>query len=146
MKDSKICFFVPFYPTIKGGAEYQSKILAEYLQADGYEVFYISYDKSLNDEVLHVDGFKVYSLNVKSSYQEKITLYESTFSKARRILEIEQPDIVYQRVLNSFSYRISTFTNRRSIPYILHVADNYSVTFKGLKNNIKKLIFKRIVN
>src|SRR5690606_27453780 len=82
----------------------------------------------------------------KSSYQEKITLYESTFSKARRILEIEQPDIVYQRVLNSFSYRISTFTNRRSIPYILHVADNYSVTFKGLKNNIKKLIFKRIVN
>lgn len=145
MKNHKICFFVPFYPIIKGGAEYQARIMADFLLNKGYDVFYISYDKSLTDKISFIDGFKVYSVRVDSSYLENINLYKGLSFKVGRILENEKPDLIYQRVLNTFSYRLSDYAKDKAIPYILHIADNYSVAFEGVKGFVKKLIFKRII-
>lgn len=131
---------------IKGGAEYQSRILADFLKDNNKNVFFISYDKSFEDGVLTKDGFRVYLVNVKSSFFEKAFLYPKVASKIKEIIDLEAPDIIYQRVLNTFSFRISGYAQKKDIPYHLHVADNYSVTFKGLKGVMKKYIFKKIVN
>lgn len=144
-QEVKICFFVPFYPEIRGGAEYQAKILAQSLKARGYDVFYISYDNKLIDGANENEGFRVYNLNVSPTSLEKLTLYLSFFKGIKKILEHEKPDIVYQRVLNTFSYRLSKYCFQKKIPMVLHIADNYSVSFDGLKGEIKKAIFKRIV-
>ena len=59
MTKVKICFFVPFYPLIKGGAEYQSKIIATELQKEGYEIVYISYGHETED-CIYDNDFKIY--------------------------------------------------------------------------------------
>ena len=131
MPKVKICFFVPFYPLIKGGAEYQSKIIATELQKKGYEIVYIS-EGHKQETVSFEDGFKVYRVKANPSVMEKSTFYKGFMDKVIDILKQENPDIVYQRILNSFTYRLSKFAHQNKLPFILHIADNYSIEFSAL--------------
>lgn len=145
MRKGKICFFVPYYPLIKGGAEYQSKIIALALKTSGYEVVYLSYGHE-TARCIDDDGFKVYQLKVAPTIGEKIFLYQSFMKKVSAILLDENPDIIYQRILNTFTYRLSKFSKRSGIPLILHIADNYSVEFAtGKKSFLKKKILQEIL-
>ncbi|NHF61078.1 glycosyltransferase family 4 protein [Flavobacteriaceae bacterium TP-CH-4] len=141
----KICFFVPYYPLIKGGAEYQAKIIAEELTKFDYEVIYISEGHELEGQELH-NGFKVYKLTTPFGTVEKATLYRRFMTKVNAIIAEENPDVIYQRILNTFTYRLSKFANKSKIPFVLHIADNYSVEFnKGYKSFFKERIFKDIL-
>lgn len=144
-KRIKICFFVPFYPLIKGGAEYQSKILANSLSKDCYEIFFVSYNSTHEDGVVDSDGYRVYTLKISPTRQEKLTFYASFFNKVKKILETEKCNLIYQRVLNSLSFRASIYAKENEIPYLVHIADNYSIEFAGIKGFFKKLIFKKTV-
>jgi len=144
MKSLKIGFFIPFFPLVKGGAEYQSKIIATELRRLGHNVFFISEGFQQN-EVIYKDDFKIYGITVSSSYQEKISLYKGFSKLFEEIIVKERPDILYQRILNTFSFRISKVTESLSIPFVLHIADNYSIEFTGFKGIFKKVLFKEIV-
>ena len=144
MKVLKICFFVPFFPIIKGGAEYQSKIIAEELKKNGHDIIFISQGFK-SDEILFKDGFKIYGVDINPRLKEKAFLYRSFAKIFQDILEKENPDTLYQRILNTFSFRIAGITNRLNIPYVLHIADNYSVEFTGIKGVLKKILFLNIV-
>lgn len=144
MRNLKICFFIPFFPFVKGGAEYQSKLIAVSLLELGYEVFFISQGLK-SGEILYQDGFKIYGVEVQPTIREKLTLYKNFSERFEEIINIENPDIVYQRILNTFSYRISKISMRSKIPFILHVADNYSVEFTGSKGFLKKQLFIAIL-
>ena len=145
METFKICFFVPFYPLIKGGAEYQSKLIATELRKLGHEVVYIS-SGHLKEDCTVIDDFKTYQLPVTASLTTKATLYRSFMKKVERIISDEQPAVIYQRILNTFTYRLSVFAKKSEIPFVLHIADNYSVEFTQKKKDfLKKTIFRKIL-
>ena len=136
---------MPYYPLIKGGAEYQSKIIATALQKQQYEIVYISsgHDK---EQCIEVDGFKVYQLSVSPGLGEKTSLYRNFMKKACEIIYEEAPSIIYQRILNTFTYRLARFSKKEKIPFVLHIADNYSLEFdKGRLGILKKKLFKSIL-
>ena len=145
MPKGKICFFVPFYPLIKGGAEYQSKIIATELQKEGYEIVYISYGHETED-CIYDNDFKIHRLKVKASISGKVLMYKGFMSRVFNIIKDEKPDYIYQRILNSFTYRLSGFSKKNNIPLVLHIADNYSVEFEqGSKSVLKRKVFSTIL-
>lgn len=144
MPKGKICFFVPYYPLIKGGAEYQSKIIAAALQTAGFEVVYLSYGHD-SDGCAHDEGFKIYQLKVVPTRWDKLFLYKGFMQKVSAILKNERPDAIYQRILNTFTYRLSSFSKKSGIPLVLHIADNYSVEFDHKKGFLKQMVFKQIL-
>ena len=145
MKPLKICFFVPFYPMIAGGAEYQSKLIASNLRDRGHEVFFISGGHQ-QEELIEQDGFKIYTLTVKPTPLAKISLYKGLLKKITKITDRECPDVIYQRILNSFTFRLARHAHKKQTPFVLHIADNYSVEFSNsIKGTIKNRMLKRIL-
>lgn len=144
MKKLKICFFVPFYPIIKGGAEYQAKIIASELKNMGHEIIFIS-GGTEKRTVKFIDDFKVFQLSPLPTVFEKSLLYKKFMGEVTQILDKEKPTIIYQRILNTFTYRLSKYASKTKTPFILHIADNYSVEFSGKKGMYKKFIFKDIL-
>ncbi len=136
---------MPFYPLIKGGAEYQSKIIATELQKEGYEIVYISYGHETED-CIYDNDFKIHRLKVKASISGKVLMYKGFMSRVFNIIKDEKPDYIYQRILNSFTYRLSGFSKKNNIPLVLHIADNYSVEFEqGSKSVLKRKVFSTIL-
>jgi len=126
----KLCLFIGFYPFAKGGAEYQCRIIADHLKQK-YDIFFISYEGVYPNTVNVIDGYKIYSITPYPSYNRKL-LYFPVAQTIFRILEKEKPDIIYQRILNSFSYHLSKYSKNKKIPYFIHVADNYSLQLNQL--------------
>ncbi|MBP3942186.1 glycosyltransferase [Sphingobacteriaceae bacterium WQ 2009] len=143
----KICVFVGFYPDVVGGAEYQSKIIADELKID-FELFYISIGTSDYDKIEVRDNIKVYHVAYNKSIARlnKLSLYLPISRKILSILKKESPNIVYQRILNPFSFYLSLFQKKLGFKYILHIADKYSLIFSGLniKSLTKKIMFSKI--
>ena len=142
----KYCFFVGFYPEIVGGAEYQSRLIANLLSDDN-EVIFISYPHS-RDEVTIVDGIKVYKLTLKHPTANQISVYYFFSRKIYSILKRESPDVLYQRVLNTFSTYLAFYAQKLKIPFLLHIADDNSVVFDkySIRNFIRFIFFKLLVN
>src|SRR5690554_5274835 len=113
MRKIKVAVFCGFYPDIKGGAEYQARIIADELVGRGYDVFIISFGHS---EVIHktVRGIRVYGFPNPNKLDQCL-LYESVGKKIRSVIEVESPDIVYQRILNSFSYQLAKIARDQRI-------------------------------
>jgi glycosyltransferase involved in cell wall biosynthesis len=67
--------------------------------------------------------------------------------KVYKILKKEKPDVVYQRVLNSFTFYLAKFCKKLNIPFYIHIADNYSIFFDGFKLStlVRYIFFKKIV-
>tara|TARA_R110002074_G_scaffold203432_2_gene371327 strand:- start:38 stop:1123 length:1086 start_codon:yes stop_codon:yes gene_type:complete len=146
MTKLKACFFVPFYPLIKGGAEYQSKIIAEELTKKGYEIVFISGGHE-KEQVSYHDGFKVYELVIDTAIKARFFLYKDFMSRVHKIIKDEAPILIYQRILNTFTFHLSKFAKQQQIPFILHIADNYSVEFsKKLRSSLKRYLFNQILD
>ncbi|MBI9059640.1 MAG: glycosyltransferase family 4 protein [Labilibaculum sp.] len=139
----KICFFIGYYPLLKGGAEYQAKLLATELNKEN-EVFFISVGHD-TDEILDLDGIKVYTLKI-NRILDRAFLYYPTFRKIQNILNREEPSLIYQRVLDSFSFHLSKYVYEYKIPYYLHIADEYSLRFPStLSGRVRYFFFKSII-
>jgi glycosyltransferase involved in cell wall biosynthesis len=141
----KICFFIGYYPQIVGGAEYQSRLICDALKNEN-EIFYISYGHEF-DDVQVIDNVKVYKLSLSPLTKNRYTFYYFFIKKVFDILNVEKPDIVYQRVLNSFSQYIASFAYKNNIRFILHIADEKSLIFNDFKPStiVRKLFFKRLI-
>ncbi|SNR66947.1 Glycosyltransferase involved in cell wall bisynthesis [Maribacter sedimenticola] len=145
MTKFKACFFVPFYPLIKGGAEYQSKIIAQELAKKGYEIVFISGGHE-KEKVSFYDGFKVYELVIDTAIKARFFLYKDFMCRVHKIIKDEAPILIYQRILNTFTFHLSKFAKQQQIPFILHIADNYSVEFsKKLRSSLKRYLFRKIL-
>lgn len=141
----KICFFIGYYPFVKGGAEYQSKLIAESLKIN-YDIFFISVSNNHSSKELIIsDGFKVYQLNYNLNVN-KVFLYYPLAQEINEILFKEKPSIIYQRILNSFSYHLSQYSSKNGIVHYIHVADKYSLIFDkaNLSTIVRKLMFRNL--
>lgn len=140
----KICFFVGFYPYIKGGAEYQMKLIAEELSKD-VDAFFISVGHT-EDNIFYEGKLKVYALKLSNYCCNKALLYYPFFYRIQRIIDAEAPDLVYQRILNSFTYHLAIYTKRNKIPFYVHIADCYSLQFTNTFTDlVRKLMFKSVL-
>lgn len=139
----KICIFSDFYPLKKGGAEYQARVLANQL-VDRYDIFYISHiDGSKPLEL--IDGIRVYKLSYNYVIN-KALLYYPVGSEIKSILDKEMPDIIYQRVLNSFSFHLANYSKKNKVPFFIHIADEYCLHFgKKLSDLVRKKMLYRII-
>ena len=146
MTKLKACFFVPFYPLIKGGAEYQSKIIAQELTKRGYEIVFISAGH-VKEQISYHSGLKIYELVIDTTIKERILLYKNFMDKVHEIIKNEAPTFIYQRILNTFTFKLSKYAKLNQIPFILHIADNYSVEFsKSLRSTLKRYLFRKIIH
>ncbi len=138
----KICIFNSYYPFIKGGAEYQAKMIAQQLRGH-YEVFFISYGH-LKDEIIYDEEIKIYCLSLNSKI-DRITLYHYSARKIEKILKKEHPEIIYQRILNSYSYHLGNLSKKYRINLFIHIADNYCLEFdSSLRSKVRYYLFKKI--
>lgn len=140
----KICFFIGYYPNIVGGAEYQSRIIADELSAN-HEIFYIS----PADYVTRLDfdgNYKIYRIRMSFYLLHKLSFYYFYMRKINKIIRSERPNIVYQRVLNSFSFFIAKSCKRYKIPFILHIADDKCLKFsyRSISSIVRLYLFKRL--
>jgi hypothetical protein len=139
----KICVFSGFYPIQKGGAEFQSRLISDELLSKGDIVFFISINNSI-EKVEYIDGFKVYFL--RTSVLNKILLYFPIRLKIFKILINESPEIIYQRVLNSFSFHLSYFSKFTKTKLFIHIVDNYSLKFSiNLSSLVRWVFINRII-
>lgn len=139
----KICIFCGFYPIVKGGAEYQSKLIGEKFSQYGYEVFYISFGHDI-DKVITLDGFRIYCFRNPSKI-DSLTLYELVGSKILNVMVKENPQIIYQRILNSYTPHLAKIAFKMDLKLSIHIADNYSLTFGAdLRSRIRRHFFERI--
>ena len=100
MKKLKICIFNSYFKLTKGGSELQSYYIAQYLDKNKYDVFFISFDQSI-DFYSVIDGYKIYNINVNKTLKRFLNPYFLYFKKIKTILKNEKPDIVYRRMGSS---------------------------------------------
>lgn len=137
---SKICMFVGYYPINKGGSEYQAYLLAQRLR-ERCEIFYISVGQS-KDECVIDDGTKIYALRVPSlPYLGHMFFLLKT--KILRILEDEQPDVIYQRVGYSATGIAATHCKRTGCRLVWHIASERDVVARR-NGNTEWSIIRRI--
>lgn len=140
----KICIVCGFYPLIKGGAEYQSKIIAQALKDMGHDVFFISYGHSENNKII-CDEFLIYTLKLPSR-KDRLLLNIGYSKIIKTILMSERPDVIYQRVLNSLSFHLSRFSKTLKTPLCIHIADNFCLEFGStFRDRIRHYMFKSLI-
>jgi len=101
----------------QGGAEIQTGFLIEEFLKRGHEVVYFSYgDENRIEPVIQEDSLKVYQIkrpykNIKAlNYLNRYFLY--------KIIDMEGPDVLYQRGDFHFSDLISSYGKKKGIPVI----------------------------
>lgn len=147
----KIILITGLYPLVKGGAEYQMRIIADYLKYY-YDVIYIYLgdvpghyiDKTICEKI---DGYKVYSLKSVSKIDNLFLKY----FYSRRLLSIlkkEKPDYVYQRVLKFMSFYLSKFQKKVGYRYYIHIADLFSINYNksNLRDSFNLFFFRKTIN
>jgi len=146
MNKRKIIFFIGFYPQVVGGAEYQCRLIADNLKND-YEIIFISYSHN-NNFIEYIEGYRVYKISLKNNIFHRFTFYYFVSTKIRKIIKIEKPDLIYQRILNSFSFYLSKISFKEKIPLIFHIADNKCLLFNdmNLSTIVRRIFFKNIIN
>ena len=144
MIKKKIGFINSFYPLIVGGAEYQAKIIATELVNDGYDVFFISIGHEEN-KVIEIDQIMVYCYKNPAKIPHQYTWYYFFLKIINNILDKEKPDIIYQRMITSFSPSLSKYANKKNIPFVIHIANKHSLRFdNSMRSRIRWLFFKTI--
>lgn len=140
----KILFFNGFYPYVRGGAELQAKIIALQAKANNYEIVFVSIEE-VDNEVVIRENIKVYIVPNPNKVFNNITLYYFFMKKMIRIIEIERPSIIYQRILNSFSPYIAKYSNANNIPFVLHIANTHCFKFSNsFRDKVRLFLFNQL--
>lgn len=111
---------VGYYPINRGGAEYQSYLIAQEFKKK-YDVFYISVGHD-DDKVFDEDGFRIYTMKAPSFFVFN-NLYFLLKGKIFQILQKEKPDVVYQRVGYSATGIASKYCKNHNSKMIWHIAN-----------------------
>lgn len=147
----KLIFISGIYPRFKGGAEYQMRLIAEQLKNE-YEIVFVylgdipgEFVENTSSEM--IDGYKVHF--IKSCSKLDNVLLKYTYAKRLyQVLELEKPDIVYQRVYKFMSYYISTFQKELGFKHFIHIADLFTIQFnkKNIREKFNYFFLKQTAN
>lgn len=128
----KICFLVGYYPIYRGGAEYQSLLIAESLK-EQYEVVFISADYQ-QETVLVDNGFTIYTL--KTFKLPKIRpFYFFQGPKLEKLLKTINPDIIYHRSLTANIGVAAKFCREHGKKLVWHIASTLDLSRKDFAFN-----------
>lgn len=146
MEQRKIILVNDYYPKVKGGAEYQAFNLGLLFKEQGFQVIFISLGFDKNEVFVDDNLFKIYTFKTPKSKLHTFSLYLFFSKQITNVIQLEKPNLVYQRVLNSFSSYIARMCYNLKTPYCLHIADNYCLEFdETLRGRIKKVLFNRLI-
>lgn len=126
----KICMLVGYYPINRGGAEYQSFLLANELKKQ-WDIFYISIGQKKN-ELIDDSGFRIYMMRTPKFM--KSNAYFFLYGRIKKILKNENPDVVYQRVAYSMTGIAVYLGKKLGIKTIWHISHNKEIDNKKLIN------------
>ncbi|MHA1292002.1 MAG: glycosyltransferase family 4 protein [Promethearchaeota archaeon] len=129
----KICFILgSYWDYLKGGSEYQVKILIDYLQKNkNYKIFYIYAGSKC--EKTNINGIKVYSLR---RYTKKLGNPFFLHSlKILKILNSIQPDVIYQRTGSAYSGISAYYAKRNNCKFIFHISSVSDIKHNKFKCN-----------
>ena len=150
----KIAFIVGhhIYNSI-GGSEVQASYILEYLKKKGHNIFYICYGKQSNIKSVYKEkNFRIYNISKpwkgikQSQYFKKRILW--------KILDFENPDLIYQRGDFHFSDLVSRYGKSRDIPVIsaitmerhcqpIKIRKNHMIIFDVLDKFLIKSYFNK---
>lgn len=139
-KQKRICFVSEWmWDTARGGAEYQMKLISEYLSRD-YEIHLVGYtfneryficENSIHKHVLH--------RNKITSLTGLIFEYWSLV----KILRDIKPDIIYQRVASSLTAFCAIYSRIYNCPFITQISSDIDLQPVSFQIN-KRLLFRFI--
>jgi glycosyltransferase involved in cell wall biosynthesis len=136
----KACLFVGYYPTNRGGAEYQAYLLAQKLR-EQFETFYISVGEA-KDECIVDNGMKIYTLRSPCFLCFK-NVFFLLKSRILGILKREQPNVIYQRVAFSGTGIAAKYCQVSKCKMVWHIAsegDLMPYPYKGGRGRFVKCI------
>lgn len=107
-----------FFPVISGGAEYQTYLLAQCLDPQKFDIFFLSLD-SHREGMEEIGGIKVYFFRSRSPLSRTIDMgYIANFIYIKTILRLEKPDIVYQMMANSATGILQYYSKKFGFKFI----------------------------
>lgn len=93
----KICIFSGYFPLQQGGAEYQAYLIANSLDKRFFNVFFIMFSQD-EERILQKDDFTIYTIKFNKNLLRFGNPYFLYFSKIKKILLKEKPQVVYRRM------------------------------------------------
>ncbi len=140
----KICIFTSYFPLSKGGAEYQTYLIAKSLDSKYFDIFFLSFNRT-NKSLLKMDGYKIYSIATNRFLSKFGKPYFLYYSKIKNILSYEKPDIVYRRMESSILGILCLLKKRLKFKLIWACASTNGLTkfrlhgLKSILNNFDEL-------
>ena len=137
----KILIVASLYPPyVKGGGEISTQLLAEGLQAEGFDVVVLSIGKNYSEKIINgIKVFRIPSKNIYWSYESDIQpkikklvwhLINSCNFNIKNdfvnILEREKPDIVHSSTIEDISPYIWKICKEKKIPTV-HTLRSYTL-------------------
>lgn len=143
-KKIKLCVVVSsHWAATFGGAQYQAKcIIDELIQTNNYDIYYLSRDVNIN---YTPEGYNIIQIG-SGRHAKKFPLYLDAVDLYRVLKKID-PDILYQRVLNSYTGISAYYAKKYNKKMIWHIAhdDDVQPFVPSLKKNIlNKLVDQKI--
>ncbi|MFX0133659.1 MAG: glycosyltransferase family 4 protein [Candidatus Hodarchaeota archaeon] len=123
----KICFFVGYFPNCSGGSEYQAYLLANALDPQKYEVFFISIGGNREGKYV-IDGRKIFFLRTNNTLIKLGKYYFIYYIRIYKILYKERPQVIYQRIANSATGLLSYLSKKLRFKFILACASDPNVS------------------
>lgn len=117
----KVCVVVSGHPAVTmGGAQYQAHLLAQELgRGDGVSVTYLSKEVP-NGEIAAQLPYSVRRIGDESTARRRALLLDAP-SLWESLCQI-QPDVIYQRMKQSYTGICARYARARGIPFFFHVA------------------------
>jgi glycosyltransferase involved in cell wall biosynthesis len=135
----KILFLGPPFEYLKGGAEYQYKILEQHLSSK-YEIYYIfRHSNSLREKKYITYDYRFKRKYKEGLYTDSLVIY--------RLIKGLSPDIIYKRGINYISAIGVYYAKSHNANMVLHIAHQRNVErfrFQFKLNTIFELLNKGI--
>ncbi|MHA1386671.1 MAG: glycosyltransferase family 4 protein [Candidatus Helarchaeota archaeon] len=129
----KICFILSAYWRYnKGGSEYQTKLLIDYLKRDKkFKIYYICSGGVYKE--IKINGIKLFILPNHNIFYKLGRPFFLDSYKILRILNYINPDIIYQRGGTAYAGIGAYFAKKRDCKMIIHIASRSLCTSYKIK-------------
>ena len=120
----KLCILIgSHWEAVKGGSQYQVKVLVDkVIKTNEFEVFYLVRDINAD---FRPKGYKLIQI-AKPEGIRRYGLFFDAFALTRLLEEIK-PDIIYQRVLLSYTGIAAYYAKKHNCKYIFHISSDMDV-------------------
>lgn len=106
-----------------GGAQFQVKcILDELITKDKFEIYYLT---PIYDPKFKPEGYKIIKVDGLLGLQKYSSIFELT--SLYKLLKEIQPDVIYQRVLGSYTGLVAYYGKHNGCKVIYHISSDYNL-------------------